>query len=169
MNRLLQIIETEDDINTILADELFDTSQYKDEIEAAIDSINFYKKKYCKYVLLRLDMALSENQNIMKSYTGIITVEHVLPQNPSPDWSANYDDDARRIWTHRIGNLVLLSRMKNSSANNRSFEIKIKTYLSKGMTDFAITKEISKYKDWSIANLEERHTSLTKVIEKLWM
>lgn len=169
MNRLLQIIETENEVTKILGDSIFDTSEYEDEIKAAIDSPNFYKKKYCKYVLLRLDMALSENQNIMKAYTGIITVEHVLPQNPSISWVAKFDETARKVWTHRLGNLVLLSRMKNSSANNRSFDKKLLTYLSKGMTDFALTKDISKYNDWDVDKLEERHGELTKVLSNLWI
>ncbi|MCY9658484.1 DUF262 domain-containing HNH endonuclease family protein [Paenibacillus chondroitinus] len=169
MNRLLQIIEIENDVTKILDDDLFDITQYEGDVVAAIDSPNFYKKKYCKYVLLRLDMLLSENHNIMKAYTGVITVEHVLPQNPSSEWSADFNDETRKFWTHRLGNLVLLSRMKNSSANNRSFDKKVKTYLSKGMTDFTITKELSKYNDWNPSTLEERHFALTKVLADFWM
>ena len=45
----------------------------------------------------------------------IITVEHVLPQNPNPDskWVKVFDAEARAKWTHRLGNLVLLPRRKN--------------------------------------------------------
>ncbi|MCD1258298.1 DUF262 domain-containing protein [Paenibacillus athensensis] len=169
MNRILQLIETENDVKAILSHHLFDTRKYAGDIKGALESIHFYKKKYCKYVLLRLDMALSENENIMKSYTGIISVEHILPQNPSAAWTADFNDDDRRVWTHRLGNLVLLSRMKNSSANNRSFEHKLKTYLSKGMTDFAITKDISKYQTWNTVHLAERHSALSKFLSGLWV
>ena len=76
-------------------------------------------------VVLRLDSLLSGG-GATYDYS-VITVEHVLPQNPRPgsDWLAWFPDPVVRADTvHRLGNLALLTRKKNSSASNWDFERK---------------------------------------------
>lgn len=63
----------------------------------------------------------------------IITVEHVLPQNPRSDstWLTLYPEEEQRLaLTHRLGNLVVLSRRKNGRAQNFEFERKKHEYTS---------------------------------------
>ena len=50
-----------------------------------------------------------------------LTVDHVMPQSvkSGSGWERAFpDEDYRREQTHRLGNLVLLSRRKNSGASN---------------------------------------------------
>lgn len=72
-----------------------------------------------KYVLLRLDSLIAANPGASYAHK-IITVEHVLPQSPKHDsqWVKNFTEDQRLYWTHRLGNLLLLNRTKNSEAQN---------------------------------------------------
>ena len=74
-----------------------------------------YGGKLAKYLLLRIDKELWELENF-PGYPGTVTVEHVLPQNPPRDsqWTKTFNDKGRYEWTNRLGNLVLLSRRKNS-------------------------------------------------------
>lgn len=67
-----------------------------------------------KSVLLRLNDLVSSAP--VDFDPNIITVEHVLPQNPSEgsEWREVFDDEERDYWVHRLANLVLLDRMKNS-------------------------------------------------------
>jgi Protein of unknown function (DUF1524) len=71
------------------------------------------------YVLLRLDAFLAQG-DATYNYP-IVSIEHVLPQKVSAgsEWSRWFPtQELRDQWTHRLGNLVLLSRRKNSAAAN---------------------------------------------------
>ena len=76
----------------------------------------------------------------------MITVEHVLPQNPKDDsvWKQDFTDDQRLQWTHRLGNLVLLNRAKNSEAQNYDFAKKKAKYFTSanGSAVFALTTQV---------------------------
>jgi hypothetical protein len=47
----------------------------------------------------------------------IIAVEHVLPQSPKPGshWTVSFTSSERDYWLHRLANLVVLNRRKNSA------------------------------------------------------
>lgn len=121
-------------------------------------------------LLKRLDQLLS-NQNAI--YSGDASIEHVLPQNPtdSSEW-LNWIPDARdrTLWVHRLGNLVLLSRHKNSAAQNYDFERKKKTYFSSknGITNFALTTQVLSSNEWGISTLIERQRVLIDCLKNHW-
>lgn len=171
MSKLLNLIESKNNANDIINDDIFKTVDYKNDVYNAINSNLFYSKQFCKYILLRLDMNISENSNIQKSYKGIVTVEHILPQNPKKDsiWLNIFNDIQRQELTSCIGNLVLLSRKKNSAANNSAFDVKLKKYYAKGITDFELTKEITKYNNWDVNSIKERQNDMTQRIINLWV
>lgn len=102
----------------------------------------------------------------------IITVEHVLPQNPKEgsEWITNFpDEEQREEWTNKIANLVLLSRSKNSSANNYDFERKKSAYFQKkGTTTFALTTQVINESKWTPKVLERRQKDLIDALKKEW-
>ena len=70
-------------------------------------------------VLLRLDSLLSGG-GATYDYS-VITVEHVLPQTPKAGstWFEWFPDQSARMGAvHRLGNLALLTRRKNSQEKN---------------------------------------------------
>ncbi|MGG2093474.1 DUF262 domain-containing HNH endonuclease family protein [Bacillus sp. S13(2024)] len=168
--KMIQVIDQAKNTQDVFEAEIFRTDEDYKVVEFNIDVQDLYKKKYAKYLLLRLDMALNENANIKKSYTGIISVEHILPQNPpkGSEWERGFTEEERKNWTHRLGNLVLLSRKKNSSANNRDFNIKLHKYFSNGITDFELTKELKEFKEWTVRDCEFRHKQLIQELMKLY-
>ncbi|WP_338824758.1 hypothetical protein MHOCP_03480 [Moorella humiferrea] len=168
---IIKLIDASSNEDQVINDSIFDTSVRKREFITAIDAVDFYVRSYCKYILLRLDLSLSENANVAKNYKGIITVEHILPRNPDEksEWMQLFDLDSRREWTNRLGNLVLLSRKKNSSANNRPFQEKKKSYFGGSMTDFQLTKEIDKFDVWDLQSVKSRHEKLLNRAIKLWL
>jgi uncharacterized protein with ParB-like and HNH nuclease domain len=171
MMKILQLIENKSTAEEIIKSPIFETTSYENELVNYLSSPEFYKKKHSKYILMRLDMGLSENTNIIKAYWGVVSIEHVLPQTPEANspWTAAFTDQQRKEWTHRLGNLVLLSRKKNSSANNKPFDQKIKKYFSQGITEFALTKELTKYPTWDIHTLETRQNELISKLRKIWI
>lgn len=102
----------------------------------------------------------------------IITVEHVLPQNPKEDseWLTLFPDAAERErWTHRLANLVLLSKSKNSSAQNFEFPRKKTAYFQRGgVSPFAITTQVINETEWTPKVLKRRQETLIAALRKEW-
>jgi uncharacterized protein with ParB-like and HNH nuclease domain len=119
-------------------------------------------------LLLRLDSLVSGGG---ASYNfDVVTIEHVLPQNPKQGsaWLAWFPDPAQRMsCVHRLGNLALLSRKKNSSANNYDFTKKKESYFTKGgVSPFALTTQVLQHQKWSIEVIEARQKELLATLEE---
>lgn len=121
-------------------------------------------------LLLRLDELLSGGGAIYEYET--VTVEHVLPQNPSPNsqWMEWFPEARDRVqWVHRLGNLALLTRRKNSAASNYDLERKKQTYFAiNGISPFVMTTQILDKTEWSLNVLEYRQKELLTVFENHW-
>ena len=120
-------------------------------------------------ILLRLDEAVSDGSATYDHR--IVSVEHVLPQNPVEDgeWMELFPDkETRDYWTHRLANLVLLSRARNSQAQNYAFERKKAEYfLRKGTSPFALTSQVLNADSWTPNELERRQKALLKTCRKI--
>ena len=79
------------------------------------------------------------------------------------------DEDERLQWTDRLANLVLLSRNKNSRAQNYSFERKKREYFQRdGVTTFALTVQVVNETEWTRQVLERRQKNLIDLLKKEW-
>ena len=121
-------------------------------------------------LLLRLDGLVAGAE---ASYNRpVISIEHVLPQNPpgNSQWREWFpDDEERELWTHRLANLALLSRRKNSSASNWDFERKKKEYFTSGnVTPYALTTQVLATPEWTPEVLETRQRDLIGKLRKEW-
>lgn len=174
MYKIIKLIEDSSNANNVIDSPIFseELRSKENELKNALDDINFYGKgrtRVPKYVLLRLDMEKSYNQNKKISYGGEITVEHILPRTPeSQYWLSRFSEEDRLKWTNRLGNLVLLNHSKNSQAGNKPFSDKVKDYFEK-KSDFAITNELKNYQEWNKEALKKRHDYLVKEALKLWI
>ena len=123
-----------------------------------------------RQLLLRLDGLLADAGASYDYST--ISIEHVLPQNPSPDseWVRWFPDgDTRERWTHSLANLVLLSFYKNSQAQNYEFARKKQAYFSKeGVAPFALTTQVLNEPEWSPSVLERRQRHLIDLLKQEW-
>ena len=122
------------------------------------------------YVLLRLDSALSSGG---ASYDHPqITVEHVLPQTPTTDstWRTWFTDEQHRYWVHRLANLTLLARRKNSQASNYDFDIKKQRYFTtkNGVSPFVLTTQVLAEQQWTPDLLSHRQQELLSALSGLW-
>jgi hypothetical protein len=119
-------------------------------------------------VLLRLDALLSGGGASYDYDT--ITVEHVLPQQPSAEsqWLTWFPDAKERLqWVHRLGNLALLTRKKNSSASNYDFDTKKRAYFSRnGISPFVLTTQVLDKSEWTPQVLVERQALLLQRFEE---
>lgn len=121
-------------------------------------------------MLLRLDHLMSDGS---ASYQHeVVSVEHVMPQQPAPNsqWASWVPDKAQhQFWVHRLGNLALLSRKKNSSASNRDFDWKKSAYFTKGGTSaFALTTQVLQHADWTVEAMQQRQDGMLATLEAHW-
>ena len=120
-------------------------------------------------LLLRLD-GLVADVGARYDYP-TISIEHVLPQSPDPasEWTMNFPDEEERVhWTHRLANLVLLSRRKNSRAQNYDFEHKKRTYFQSGAAPFALTTQVVNETEWTPEVLGRRQRQLVDALKEEW-
>lgn len=141
------------------------------EVIQRLDGPLYLESKIRLYVLLRLDTYLSGGEAVYNFPR--ITVEHVLPQNPKPEseWFEWFDhEETRQRDVHRLGNLVLLSRYKNSSASNYDFATKKQKYFGgrDGVSPFVITTQALKEIEWTHDVVERRQKDLIGCLTKLW-
>lgn len=166
---VLREIERNDDIFNENSSLAIPSQDQKEVIKLLHGDVYLDLKDTAKrYVLLRLDSLLSEGQPFYNH--SIITVEHVLPQNPPIDseWLSVFSSPENYV--HKLGNLVLLTRRKNSQAGNRDFEKKKNTYFlsNKGVTSFAITTQVIQKAAWTPAVIRERQKTLVDMLIKAW-
>lgn len=122
------------------------------------------------FILLRLNDALSDGA---ASYNPpVITVEHVLPQNPAEEsaWTAHFPDaETREAYVHKLGNLVLLSRQRNASAGRLPFEEKKTSYFGTDSSSaFVLTSKVLNESEWTPDVIEERQANLIGVLAQAW-
>ncbi|WP_042690714.1 DUF262 domain-containing protein [Azospirillum sp. B506] len=121
-------------------------------------------------LLLRLDALLADAG--VAYDVPLITVEHVLPQNPAAgsEWLRLFPDEGERIaWTHRLANLVLLNGRKNAQASNFDFERKKHTYFTRDrVATFALTTQVLNVTQWTPAELEIRQRALLNILAREW-
>ncbi len=125
-----------------------------------------YGKHYAKYLLLKLDLLYQGNTtNYIPPPT--ITIEHILPQNPNSKstWVKNFTSSERTTWTNRLGNLVLISRRKNSSQGNLDYVDKKTKYFKNNVELFSNSIRIyNQYSTWEMKDLMANHKNVVKKI-----
>ncbi|NPV61800.1 MAG: DUF262 domain-containing protein [Methanotrichaceae archaeon] len=169
--RLLTAIQNEDSLYSNDSP-LQLTPQERRSIRNTLNREDFYLlKNVPRYVLLRLDGAMSEGTATYDE--PIVTVEHVLPQNPPEnsawnEWFPTPKDHSKYV--NRLGNLVLLSRKKNSSANNYDFSKKKEKYFatSGGISPFVLTMKVLDLESWTPNIIDSRQEEMLKVAKTLW-
>ena len=142
----------------------------KTDLLRVLDGPIYTRPRVPRPLLLRLDTLLADAS---ASYEHpIVTIEHVLPQNPKrgSQWLRDFpDEEERKDWTHRLGNLVLLSRTKNVGASNYDFDKKRGEYFQKGgAAAFVLTASVRDESEWTPAVLARRQKWLIDVLKKEW-
>lgn len=147
------------------------TDQEKADTLARLSGEIYLDGSTRKYVLLRLDEALANSSGVVYTHP-ILTVEHVLPQSPKPDsqWRLDFTDEQRAHWTHRLANLVLLNRKKNSAASNQDFGKKKDGYFTgkNGVANFALTAQVLNEPVWTPQVLDRRQAELLQRLASEW-
>ncbi len=124
-----------------------------------------YGRNFARYVMLRLEYHLQDRSQPFPPFVRI-SVEHVLPQNPKEGsrWLEVFGPEDRERWTHRLANLVLLSRIKNTELSNREFAEKKRKYFKSSLNVFPNVVKVMQYDDWTPGVLEGRQEQLLDLL-----
>ena len=167
---VLHEIECEDDLANPRS-QLQLTTEEKADIRSRLDGDVYSSMAVARRVILeRLDSLVADAGATYDHKS--ITVEHVLPQNPKDGskWVHWFPkEEERQVWTHRLANLVLLSRRKNFQASNWDFERKKREYFHrKGVANFALTTQVIGESEWTPKVLERRQRQLIGALSDEW-
>lgn len=112
--------------------EIIRDSVSETEAEEVLRKISgdLYGESYAFYVMLRLDSALAEGGISISLSAPRASIEHVAPQTLKKEWTSDWNNQDHLELKNKLGNLVLLSRRKNSQAQNYDFETKKKVYFA---------------------------------------
>lgn len=168
--KLLMSIQAGDDL-FILSSPLQLEEAEKKAILKSLDGDIYTVTRIRLPLLLRLDELLSGGSAVYNH--PIVSVEHVLPQHPSngSQWLVDFPTEAdREQWVHKLANLVLLTRRKNSQASNLDFADKKSKYFTTkaGVANFALTSMVLSEGAWTLDTLKRRQAELIGAIQKLW-
>lgn len=148
------------------------TDDEKAAAYAALDGqVYNMNTRRARFVLLRLDELLAADPGVTYSQS-IVSIEHVLPQTPAADsqWVTSFSEEQRERLTHKLGNLLLLNRRKNSQARNYDFETKKEKYFggTAGAAVFALTTQVLQHESWTPEVVEARQKELVKILATEW-
>ena len=155
---IIKLIEKDELVEKLL-ESMRLTTEEKDELEIALDGpIYNLNNNKPKYILLRLDSLLAGDNELRHNKD--TTIEHVLPQtiNPDGEWADWWPDENKRDhWCHRLANLVLLNKRRNTKAQNYDFKTKKDIYFSgiDGVPNYAITSKVTNLDEWKEEDLKK--------------
>lgn len=164
--------------------EIFKRDETLKDIQRNFVQNGFYKWRGVRYFLYEYDLFLKSESKTKREKidwevfkedeSDFHTVEHVYPQRPrKPCWTElykHYTSVERSALRHSLGNLVPLSKPKNSSFQNNCFKEKVSNEIN--TVGFAYgsysENEIAKNDDWTAKHILERGVKMLTFLERRW-
>ena len=164
MNNIIQLVDV---ANTV--GDVFSSKAFEFETEAFVRAIDgpIYRCRFAKYIVLKMDYYYQNHAQRMNFET--ISVEHILPQNPkdTSQWVEDFSLEEREQWTDRLGNLVIITRRKNSSQGCLDFKEKAEKYFKKNIDTCPNSlRVLHAYNNWTPQEVSENHNVLIKKIKQ---
>jgi hypothetical protein len=135
--------------------------------ENVFSTLRVNKGYLARYYLRALEETRRGHPNaemVVSDDEDIVTLEHILPQNPSSAWAHFTEEDAN-LYYRRLGNMTLLKKKLNTEADTDSFENKKKVY-AKSQID--LTRDLISYAAWTPNEINARQKKLASEAVKTW-
>lgn len=165
MAAIITAIEKSASIDSLLSSSIF-AFDHESFLSNVQDDV--YGRKFARYLLFKLDFYYSSSEGPYH-LPETISIEHIAPQNPSADsqWYKDFSEKDREEWTHKIGNLILMGRGKNSSLGRLDFEDKMKKYFVKNIQTNPNSLRIwANFDQWTPSDLRKNHSMVIERIRK---
>ena len=137
------------------------------QFREALENTDIYHKRFCRYLLDRLENCGSRERTDTRSYS----VEHILPQNEKlrPEWREMLGEgweDVHREWVDRLGNLTLTGY--NSTYSDRPFEKKKNIAGGFKESSVRLNKSVRDERQWTQYEIEKRGKALASRSLDVW-
>jgi uncharacterized protein with ParB-like and HNH nuclease domain len=119
--------------------------------------------KIVKYILSCIERYKYRNDIPFDS--DLFTVEHILPEGADENW-ARFDSEAINRSVYRIGNLTLLEKRLNNSADTERYEVK-KTYYLQSNSNLT-NKLPEEFEEWTESAVSARQKGFAKEAKSIW-
>ena len=115
--------------------------------------------KVIRYILGKLDntginIDVNDDNN---------SIEHILPQSPDDSWGID-SEKTDRLFT-RLGNMCLLEKKINKSADNKDFSFKKIIYMNSA---FESCRNICEYEQWNEDSIGKRQSQMADRAKSIW-
>jgi hypothetical protein len=126
----------------------------------------YRRRNIAPYVLYELELAERKKSGDDDDIIPILTIDHVMPQQPDSSWTGISDRDHRAL-VDTWANLVPLRREENSKKGNTAWK-EIRDYLLVD-PDFLTTRRLAhNHADWTPALIRSRAESLATWAVNRW-
>ncbi len=138
------------------------------------DGIRYFLYEYEDYLRQRGKQSTSKLSwaGLTSSKKDHVTLEHVYPQTETSYWAnifSDFDGEQKKRLAHALGNLLPLSRSKNSSLQNDDFDAKKNNGNGVGYYNGSISEnEIAQLETWDADAILDRGLELLTFMEKRW-
>lgn len=139
------------------------------------DGIRYFLYEYEQWLTAKGKQAVNKLtwERLKATKTQNVTIEHIFPQKPDdPYWLTRFEhlsSEESRYLMHSLGNLLPLSRAKNSSLQKDSFPKKVNNGSGVGYYNGSVSEnEVAQELDWSPKQIVNRGLDLLKFMESRW-
>lgn len=120
-----------------------------------------------RYLLLKMDLLMGNAATILQYNKDSSSIEHLMPQKiEDTEWKI--DPTKHKEWVHRLGNLSLIDKNKNSSLSNKLFNDKKVKYQgaieTRANTNFIFITN----PDWNIDAIETNHKRSINILKQYY-
>jgi len=137
------------------------------DFENAFAIAKVSKNAMARYYLRELELSVKKEKEpelVPNNLSNQMTLEHILPENPSTSWGSITQEEARANYK-RIGNMCLLKKSINNTIGNKGFSEKKKVYKESVLV---LTTDLCSIDQWSIDRIDQRQKELAKLAVKRW-
>lgn len=187
IDKIIKGAEPSDIISYIddASNEFIESKYFIDGLREQFRERGFYKWSGIKYFLFEYNLYLQGGSKtdrpkifwseFNENQQDFVTVEHIFPQTYDDEyWRSRfdlYDTKLRNTLRNSLGNLLPLSRPKNSSLQNKPFPKKVAgdepSRVGYRYGCYA-ENEVSAYTEWTANTILERGIKLLRFMEKRW-
>jgi len=140
-----------------------DTAFKASFMDKSIRTTQTRNKRIVRYILCELEKR--ESQNPIDSESDLLTIEHILPENPQTGWDM-FEDNEIEDMVYRLGNMTLLQPGQNKDLGNCDYAQKRILYQS---SNYAITIKLAQENaEWNAARIANRQKWMANQATKIW-
>jgi hypothetical protein len=148
--------------NTHLKDAYLDNDSFKNDF--LNKTINTQKYNgLVKYILAKLEVQYGGNEPELNAKQ--LSVEHILPENPTEEWAQNFHGVDIENYIYRIGNFTLLEANKNRDADRKLFEEKKNIYQT---SNYRLSTQTITAENWVPRSIADRQKELANKALTVW-